>query len=781
MEKKYSGRKRHSGIPRSAENRRYPSDILRSAGNSAGNRKRKCMLGALAAVVLILAIIFIRAVTGKNVILEYSNEYVAMAELPSQLSFTYYDEKEWKNVLKEIDHGENLNGKLTYGKLELLLKQLSVQEYVTYEEEFSWKNVSRPQWNAVYEQILDLLDTKNEVSTKNLVFLTEESEQEEAGKRLTQKGYYQAAEGVDYFHYYDMYQVYVKGEQIIGVNSECKDPLTLKNVFVHTTKDEKAEVLYEHQKISLDIEGLTEEITDTICDMEWKDSKVTAIYKKEDMISGKVLSFNDKQIEISGYGTLKHSGTLKIYKTYGTVEELDESKLVIGNLRADFVVAKKQVCGIILKEPASIENIRVLLLNEDNGVYHADPVFTADADSTVTIGDKEEQIKANQPIIASELFSGEGDYVKIALKDENGRIYFSDGTGGQTSLGYRGTMEIRKYPEGYGVVNELSIEQYLYGVVPSEMPASYEREALCAQAVCARSYACIQLMKGDYAAFGAHVDDSTNYQVYNKQEENEKTNLAVDDTVGEVIKYQGEIAEAYYFSTSCGHTDGIGLWNISDDGKYGYLQGTSLLSDGTEPDISGEEAFAEFIKNQELTAYDSDSAYFRWRAELTPAEKTEAVNAAIIARYQANANNVQILKKDGTPGSETELAGFGAINGISVAERGAGGGIRTLCISYEQGSVNLSTEYNVRYVLGAAVTKLTDKNEAPVDMALLPSAYCTVIPVKNGYVLYGGGYGHGLGMSQNGANGMAEAGINYMDILMKFYKGITIENIYNEE
>ena len=305
-------------------------------GRGYSSKREKYLTVLLAALLVVLAILFMQAVMDEKVILEYSNEYVAMAELPSQLSFTYYEEEEWKEKLKEINSGKNLNGKLTFGKLEKLLEQLSVLEYVTYPDKFSWKHVSRTEWNGVYEQILDLLDTEGAVSATNLVFLTQDTEKAgegEALQRLTQKGYYEVAEGVDYFHYYDMYQVYVKDQRIIGVSSECKGPLTLKNVFVHSTENEKAEILYERQKISLDIDGLAEEIQDTICDMEWTEGKVTAIYKKEDMISGKVLSFNEEQIEISGYGTLGHSGALKIYKTYGTVEELDESKLVIGICR----------------------------------------------------------------------------------------------------------------------------------------------------------------------------------------------------------------------------------------------------------------------------------------------------------------------------------------------------------------------------------------------------------------------------------------------------------------
>ena len=342
-------------------------------------------------------------------------------------------------------------------------------------------------------------------------------------------------------------------------------------------------------------------------------------------------------------------------------------------------------------------------------------------------------------------------------------------------------MEIRKYPEGYGVVNELSLEKYLYGVVPSEMPASYERAALCTQAVCARSYACIHLMRGDYAAFGAHVDDSTNYQVYNKQSEDENTTLAVDDTIGEVVKYQGEVAETYFFSTSCGYTADMGVWDVEPTEANSYLQSISLVSDGSEPDISNEDKFTEFIKNQEIEAFDSESPLFRWHAELLLPEKAEVINAAIATRFQATSQNVQITKDDGTAGTEADLTAFGAPKNISVEERCTSGAVKRLRITYEKGNVVLVSEYNIRYVLGKAATGLVGKDGQPIEMELLPSAYCALIPVEKGYALYGGGYGHGIGMCQNGANGMAKDGMNYMDILTKFYHDITIENIYNEE
>lgn len=104
-------------------------------------KRKNLITAALAVFIVVLVILFIRVITEEKVIQEYSDGYVAMAELPSQLDFTYFEEEEWKDKLKEINAGRNLNGKLTYGKLKKLLEQLSVQEYVTYNGKLPWKNV----------------------------------------------------------------------------------------------------------------------------------------------------------------------------------------------------------------------------------------------------------------------------------------------------------------------------------------------------------------------------------------------------------------------------------------------------------------------------------------------------------------------------------------------------------------------------------------------------------------------------------------------------------------
>lgn len=734
-----------------------------------------------------------------NIPYEFSEDYVLGTELPSLLSFTYYEENEWKTKLKDM-----LDRKLTYEDINRVLELLNVADYVRMSEllspgedhsqseltslelKESQKLIDRKSFYIIYDQIVDILDVKQKVKSFDIIILSDKAKD---GLWLTQKGYRKASDFDMFFKKYKMFTVYSVNKQMIGIKEKSKKTVRQSNVFVHTAEAEQIDIIFQKEELTFQIKELNDKIENTICDLEWKDGKISAVYKKEDTIQGKVLSYNKKEIEIEGYGVFRHSGSLNIYKTYGTVEQLDESKLVIGNLFADFVVAKKVICGIILKEPATIENIRVLLLNGDQTLYE-DTVISANETFSVTLNMDEEHpneknvFPANTPIRVSDYLKEKAKgHLRLETESVNGRIFFVNENQEKTSLDYRGIFEIRKQEEGFAVVNELSLEEYLYGVVPSEMPASYEKEALRVQAVCARSYACIQMLSGGYAELGAHVDDSTSFQVYNKQPEDEKTNLAVQDTVGEVILYQGRIAEAYYFSTSCGFTESIGVWNVDPDGTYGYLSSQSLLIEEAELDLTDEKVFAEFIQNKEIKAYDSDGAYFRWKAKLHLFEYKDNIIQAALERKAANPDSTNIRFLNGDESREVENGeGFGNIETIAVEKRSEGGSINKLRIRFENGSILVANEYNIRIILGAAITSMTDKDDNQIEsIPLLPSTYFTAIPVETGYSLFGGGYGHGIGMSQNGANGMAKAGYSYTDILLKFYQDIAIENVYNDQ
>lgn len=127
-----------------------------------------------------------------------------------------------------------------------------------------------------------------------------------------------------------------------------------------------------------------------------------------------------------------------------------------------------------------------------------------------------------------------------------------------SSPSYRGDMKILPSPTNslkIRVINFVRIEDYLKQVVPSEMPKSFNIEALKAQAVAARTYALSDFLKGRYARDGFHVKDTTESQMYNNQKENERATQAINTTKGKVLLFENKPIDAKYFSTSSGFTE----------------------------------------------------------------------------------------------------------------------------------------------------------------------------------------------------------------------------------
>lgn len=118
---------------------------------------------------------------------------------------------------------------------------------------------------------------------------------------------------------------------------------------------------------------------------------------------------------------------------------------------------------------------------------------------------------------------------------------------------YRGHFIIRNTGGEITVINDVNIEDYIKGVVPAEMPSSWEAEALKAQAIAARSYAMANL--GKQAKYGYDLKDDTSDQAYyGATAETEKTNKAVDDTKGIVLIYDLKIIPAFYYASAGGQT-----------------------------------------------------------------------------------------------------------------------------------------------------------------------------------------------------------------------------------
>lgn len=707
----------------------------------------------------------------------YSGKKIGIAEVKQELSFGIYAQQDWDTYFE--NYGQKyLTGEMLSG----ILDTLGVAEYIESPKTAGRSAVSRENWNQVYEQILELLDMEQSVQAKTLLVL-DVMEMEEKRVLITNEGDFYTALPATFFEDWNGYRLYCVGEDCLGIAEVSGEELVVANAYLKQSTTEQVSFLYGGASYEKEIGGAEEPLSTGVCDIIFSNGSIISLRLKQDVITGDLLSYDDTQIEIGGYGKIAHSGRIPVYQTYGESVEKSISDVVLGNMEVEYVTGGQEVCAILIKQPADITDIRILLLAKDGTKFRGSVYLTCNVSAVLTCGEWEETVAAKSVIPASEfLTANPGSTLVLRPESESGVISVCDADGNADGNGYGGKMEVRSYEEGFTLVNELPFEQYLYAVVPSEMPSSYAIEAQKAQAVCARSYAYIQLLRADLAEYGAHINDSTSYQVYNNIPATAESISAVDATAGQMLTYQGNPVEAYYFSTSMGYTDTAAVWNAKDDTAYGYLKSAFLCTGegAQQTNLSDEAAFLAFIGGMPA-AYDGDIKYYRWFATADYREKTDEINAILQSREAAAPGNITFYKEDRKTelSDDASLTTLGKITALSTDERSSAGSLLALRITYEHGSALVKTEYNIRKVLGAGVSKIVyaDSSES-TSVSMLPSAFCAIVPQGDGTVtLQGGGYGHGLGMSQNAANGMAKAGMSYEDILHYFYNDVTLETI----
>ena len=281
-------------------------------------------------------------------------------------------------------------------------------------------------------------------------------------------------------------------------------------------------------------------------------------------------------------------------------------------------------------------------------------------------------------------------------------------------------------------INIVNMEEYLQGVISSEMPTLFPMDALRAQAVLARTYASKHLHK--HRAYGYDVCDSQNCQVYGGvSAESERANAAVEATQGEILQYENTPIESV-FSANCG-----GITQSSKEAGWSETPYLQPVSDYKNFDLAQlqpyhlkellqypQEAFSRYDKHVSLAA-------FRW-ARVVDEEDLRSI--------------IKRQKKD-----------IGKITAIIPLQRGRSGYVSKVRVQGTKGEVILNKENVIRNNL---------------SLGLLRSSYFIVEPHYEKrqlkyFVFYGGGWGHGVGFDQTGAAGRADDGQDYKTILKHYF------------
>ncbi|MDD5746893.1 MAG: SpoIID/LytB domain-containing protein [Candidatus Omnitrophica bacterium] len=308
---------------------------------------------------------------------------------------------------------------------------------------------------------------------------------------------------------------------------------------------------------------------------------------------------------------------------------------------------------------------------------------------------------------------------------------------------YRGAINISNGDgETLRIINVVNLEEYLYGVLPSEMPPEWPAEALKAQAVAARSEADVKL--GRHGKEGYDFCSGVHCQAYSgARVETKATNAAVDSTCGEVAVYNGKPIDAVYSNSCGGHTqDNI----YGDRSLIPYLRARVDAPSGTGfvfP-LSPLE-LDDWLWTQNIPVFCNNDAFsrrsnFRWMRVYSKEKLQELINK----------------KMD-----------IGALISVDIAERNLSGHIQNICITGSKGVFTVEKELTIRQLFGDLRSGMFN-----IDVAVDKKGNARE------FLFYGGGWGHGVGMCQVGAATMAQGGYTYDRIIQFYYTDTQIKKMY---
>ncbi|MBX2861573.1 MAG: SpoIID/LytB domain-containing protein [Vampirovibrio sp.] len=338
---------------------------------------------------------------------------------------------------------------------------------------------------------------------------------------------------------------------------------------------------------------------------------------------------------------------------------------------------------------------------------------------------------------------------------------------------YKGMIEItRGYssPKKLSVINILSTQEYLKAVVPNELPIRFGYEAVKAQSIAARNYA-IRPREKFWPQFD--ICDSQYCQVYfGSQTENRQTNQALKETQGLLALYQGEPILALYSSAHGGHSESYTnafsepRTNIFPAEDIPYLRGFADIPQIASKygDLSTESAARKFWTSKSVKSYDVLSNRYRWQKRWSVWTLSSTLNKTLV-KLSKEKNTKDFVIPAFKPGQSV-----GRVKRIEVTKRGVSGKIMEMRIQGTGGTWTVKKEFVIRKALTHGNRMLPSANVVFSHLSDKQGKLVTL-------VADGGGFGHGVGMSQYGASYLSKHGKPFSDIIQHYYKGVAIGSI----
>jgi SpoIID/LytB domain protein len=332
---------------------------------------------------------------------------------------------------------------------------------------------------------------------------------------------------------------------------------------------------------------------------------------------------------------------------------------------------------------------------------------------------------------------------------------------------YHGRLLISAIENSVRVIVETDLDDYVKGVLNSEMPASYLLEALKAQAVCARTYA--MRPRVDHSADLCNVCDSyLCCQCFSGIDEHLTARQieSVEKTAGEILTYDNQPALALFSSCAGGHTENYE--NCFSDLNTNAFPGTPIpylkgVPEGNLPAISSsEELLSTLWHSEKPGTVDAWSPHFKWHVRIAANELESHLHHTIEGMLATKDQAPFVIP----PSSSI----FGHIDSFKIDERGVAGTALTMSVKTSKGLWQFKKELIIRSVFKNALPSIKRLNSARI--------FFTHNRYSNGLLsdleIFGLGLGHGVGLQQIGAQGWAKANLNYRSILNHYFRGCQV-------
>ena len=529
----------------------------------------------------------------------------------------------------------------------------------------------------------------------------------------------------------------------------------------------------------------------------------------------KILSISETQykMELLDVETVNYTVETKVYKLNDTeVSEITLNDLYIGmeNVYVEIGKDSNTITKILVDGDTGFSNIRVAIrksiddIANTSTLYHDSITFQISGNTLLKTFDNVDSINLYANQILNISVSNNKMIIKldnvtifetvkriILVQEEDVELVFTSIYRGRFPS-YADNMEVSIHKGRLLAVNDIEIDKYLTKVVPSEMPTSWHIEALKAQAIAARTYAYMDILNKSNDRYGYTVDDSVKSQVYNNTNPVSRSTLAVNETKGLIMTHNDKPISAFYYSTSSGLTaSGHEVW-IEDKvtEPIDYLIGQNLTNNNGNPlhfDYQNEDSMLNFFRTITVSTPDLNASYHRWRVKFSYVQLTNTLNRNLKISYAAAPQSI-LTKVNNVWVSRSIPDNIGNVQNIFVSNRGSSGVVISLDIVTSTGEYRIINQYNIRFTIrprdaGSNVYTYFAKNTdtsylgPSTNASVLNSGFFAIEYAADEVTFYGGGNGHGVGMSQYGAYGLATQGKNYEEILNTYYSNVDFTDI----